>query len=408
MSRLCRSCGVPLLDEVVDLGMQPLSNAFVTPDRLDEMEPTYPLRVFVCRACWLVQIQAVTPREVIFADDYAYFSSYSTTWLDHARRYAERMIAELQLSEGSKVVELASNDGYLLRWFAQSGINVHGIEPTAGTAQAARARGIDTTVAFFGSELAEQLVCERGRADLLVANNVLAHVPDLNDFIAGMRALLADDGLATVEFPHLLTLLERCEFDTIYHEHFSYFSLLAVETAFERHGLRVVDVERLPTHGGSLRLHVVHEGARIPAPAVAALGEQERAAGLDGLPAYARFAARIHEVKFALLEYLLRARRAGLRIVAYGAAAKGNTLLNYCGVREELIDYVVDKNPHKVGNRLPGTHIPIRPVSTIDEDRPDVVLILPWNLADEIVGEIARVRGWGGRYIVAIPTVREL
>lgn len=408
MTRSCRACAAPLSESVVDLGMQPLSNGFVPPELLTAMEPTYPLHVFVCTACWLVQIDAVAARETIFADDYAYFSSYSTTWLDHARRYAERMIAERALGASSLVVELASNDGYLLRWFAERGVPVRGVEPTAGTARAAEAQGVPTTVAFFGRETARALVAAHGQADLMVANNVLAHVPDLNDFIAGIALVLRPDGLATIEFPHLLELLERVEYDTIYHEHFSYFSLLAAAAAFARHGLAVVDVEQLPTHGGSLRLHVAHAGSVPVHERVAELLVRERAAGLDGVGAYRGFAERVRASKFALLEYLIAARRGGLRVAAYGAAAKGNTLLNYCGVRTDLIEYVVDRNPHKVGTYAPGTHLPVRAVDSIDADKPDVLLILPWNLADEITEQMARIRTWGGRFAVPIPLVREL
>ena len=408
MTRRCRACDAVLSESVVDLGMQPLSNGFVPAERLAAMEPTYPLHVFVCTACWLVQIDAVAARETIFADDYAYFSSYSTTWLDHARRYAERMIAERKLTARSLVVELASNDGYLLRWFAQRDVPVRGVEPTAGTARAAQEQGVPTTVAFFGRETARALVAEQGRADLLVANNVLAHVPDLNDFIAGMALALAPHGLATIEFPHVLELLERVEYDTIYHEHFSYFSLLSAGAAFARHGLDVVDVEQLPTHGGSLRLHVAHAGTVPVGERVDALLARERAAGLAGVAAYRGFAERVRASKFALLEYLIAARRGGVRVAAYGAAAKGNTLLNYCGVRDDLLHYIVDRNPHKVGTYAPGTHLPVLPVEHVDADRPDVLLILPWNLADEITEQMARVRGWGGCFAVPIPLVREL
>ena len=402
--RLCRSCRAPLDQSVVDLGMQPLSNAFLAADELARAESFYPLHVFVCTVCWLMQIEAVAARESIFGDDYHYFSSFSTTWLEHARRYAERMIVERSLGANSLVVEVASNDGYLLSAFVAAGIPVHGVEPALNCAAAARQRGVRTTVAFFGVEMAQTLAASGGRADVIVANNVLAHVPDLNDFIGGIGVLLAGEGLATIEFPHALTLLERTEYDTIYHEHFSYFSLLAATTAFERHGLTIVDVEELPTHGGSLRLHVTHAPARS-GERVAALLARERAAGLDTLAAYTGFAGRVHASKFALLEFLIAARRAGNRCAAYGAAAKGNTLLNFCGIRDDLLEYVVDRSPHKVGKYLPGTHLPVRAVETVFETKPELLVILPWNLTGEIVEQMAGIRAWKGRFVIPIPSV---
>lgn len=408
MSGSCRSCGASLAQSVVDLGTQPLSNAYIAPSRLAAMEPTYPLHVFVCTVCWLVQIDAVAEREEIFGDDYAYFSSYSTTWLEHAKAYAERMIAERELHARSLVVELASNDGYLLRWFAERGMRVHGVEPTASTARAALDLGIPTTVEFFGVDLARTLVAAHGRADLVVANNVLAHVPDINDFVGGIAELLAPAGVATIEFPHLLELLERIEYDTIYHEHFSYLSLISASAIFERHGLRVVDVDRLPTHGGSLRLHVTHTGSHPVGERVTSLFERERAFGLDGVEVYRGFAERVRASKFALLEYLIAERRKSRRVVGYGAAAKGNTLFNYCGIRDDLVEFVVDRNPHKVGLYLPGSHLPIRALEAIDRERPDVIVILPWNLAAEVTEQMAYVREWGARFVIPIPEPREI
>jgi SAM-dependent methyltransferase len=388
-----------------DLGSSPLANSYLRAEDLAKAEPFYPLTVYVCGDCFLVQLPESASPESIFSD-YAYFSSTSESWIRHAQAYVESISERLSLGPESQVVEIASNDGYLLQWFVERGVPVLGVEPAANVAADAVERGIPTRVAFFGSATANELLAEGHAADLLVGNNVLAHVPDLNDFVAGVATLLKPGGTATFEFPHLLQLIEQTEFDTIYHEHFSYFSLLAVAPVFERHGLGVVDVEELPTHGGSLRLYVGHEGR--PGKRVEELLARERAAGLDGLERYARFEQQVRAVKRDLLELLIGARRDGAQIAGYGAAAKGNTLLNYCGIRADLLDYVVDRSPHKQGLFLPGTRLPIHPPERIAESRPDLVLILPWNLRDEIVRQMAHVRDWGGRFVVPVPTATVL
>jgi SAM-dependent methyltransferase len=388
-----------------DLGSSPLANSYLRAEDLAKAEPFYPLTVYVCGDCFLVQLPESASPESIFSD-YAYFSSTSESWVRHAQAYVESVSERLSLGPESQVVEIASNDGYLLQWFVERGVPVLGVEPAANVAADAVERGIPTRVAFFGSATANELLAEGLAADLLLGNNVLAHVPDLNDFVAGVATLLKPGGTATFEFPHLLQLIEHTEFDTIYHEHFSYFSLLAVAPVFERHGLGVVDVEELPTHGGSLRLYVGHEGR--PGKRVEELLARERAAGLDGLERYARFEQQVRAVKRDLLELLIGARRDGAQIAGYGAAAKGNTLLNYCGIRADLLDYVVDRSPHKQGLFLPGTRLPIHPPERIAESRPDLVLILPWNLRDEIVRQMAHVRDWGGRFVVPVPTATVL
>jgi SAM-dependent methyltransferase len=371
------------------------------------MEPFYPLHTLVCDQCFLVQLEEFESPEAIFSD-YAYFSSYSTSWLDHCRRYAEAATERFGLGGDSHVVEIASNDGYLLQYFLERGVPALGVEPAGTVAAAAVERGIPTRVAFFGTETAEALVAEGLAADLVLGNNVLAHVPDLNDFVEGVRVLLKPDGTATFEFPHLLRLVEETEFDTIYHEHFSYFSLLAVQRVFAAHGLEVVDVEELPTHGGSLRLYVRHEGTQEPDGRVEDLLARERESGLDGLERYAAFEQQVRAAKRDLLEFLIAARRDGAHVAAYGAAAKGNTLLNYCGIRADLLDYVVDRSPHKQGLFLPGTRLPIHAPEHVAETRPDFLLILAWNLRDEIVRQMEHVRGWGCRFVTPIPTVEVL
>ncbi len=402
-SRACRFCGRPLNRVMVDLGMSPLCEAFLRPDQLDEMEPFYPLRVFVCDSCLLVQLVDYVAPEQIFSE-YAYFSSYSDSWLAHADRFARSMVDQLALDQTSLVVELGSNDGYLLRHFVAAGIPALGIEPAANVAAAARQAGIDTIVRFFGAELGRELA-ESGRgADLLVANNVLAQVPALNDFVAGAKVLLKPEGLLTIEFPHLLRLLEENQFDTIYHEHFSYFSFLSARKILATHGLAVVDVEELPTHGGSLRLHVRHADLGVSqAPAVEALVERERRARLDSPAEYADLTPRVEEAKRDVLAFLIDARRGGRSVVGYGAPGKANTFLNYCGIRTDLVEYTVDRNPYKHGRFTPGTHIPIHPPDHIRETRPDFVWILPWNLQNEIADQLADVRAWGCRLVVAIP-----
>jgi SAM-dependent methyltransferase len=400
----CRFCDAPLDDTVVDLGISPLCQTVVRPTELEQAEVFYPLHARVCKGCWLVQIGEFVPREGIFTE-YAYFSAYSTSWVDHAARYVEMIVERLGLGPDTFVVELASNDGYLLQHFLPRGIPVLGIEPAANVADAARARGVPTLTEFFGVELAERLVADGPRADLVVGNNVLAQVPDLNDFVRGVASLLAPGGTATFEAPHLLHLLERVEYDTIYHEHFSYFSLHTLQVIFAEHGLTLVDVQELESHGGSLRTFFVHAGAgQAPSSAVTEVLAREEAAGLRTLVPYERYREAVRESKRALLELLVELRRAGKQVVGYGAPGKGNTLLNYCGIREDFLDYTVDRNPYKQGTYTPGTRIPIHAPEKIAETRPNVILILPWNLAREISDQLAFTAEWGAQLVVPIPT----
>jgi SAM-dependent methyltransferase len=400
---VCRFCGAPLRDVFADLGMSPLANDYLPADRVNAMEPFYPLRALVCAKCFLVQLEEFETPEQIFSD-YAYFSSYSSSWLEHSRRYAEQITARLGLNGDSQVVELASNDGYLLQFFAERGISVLGVEPAANVAEVAVEKGIPTVVEFFGEDVGRRLAGET-QADLLLGNNVLAHVPDLNDFVSGMKALLKPGGVITMEFPHLMRLIDENQWDTIYHEHFSYFSFLTVSAVFEAHGLRLFDVEELPTHGGSLRIYGAHaDDADKPDSAAAReLRERERAAGYERLDTYLGYGRRVEADKRAILSFLIDLKQQGLRIAAYGAPAKGNTLLNYCGIRRDFIDYTCDLNPHKQGHFLPGSRIPIRSPDQLREDRPDVVVILPWNLKDEIVEQLQFVREWGGRFAARTP-----
>jgi len=402
----CRFCAAPLRDTFVDLGMSPLCESYVPAERLGAMEPFYPLHVRICARCLLVQLEELVAPEEIFSE-YAYFSSYSDSWVAHARDYVEMAIERFGLGADSLVVELASNDGYLLRHVVERGIPALGVEPAANVAAAARELGIETVVEFFGRELAARLVADGRRADLLVANNVMAHVPDLNDFVGGMEPLLSPQGVVTIEVPHLVRLVAGNQFDTIYHEHFSYFSLLAAQTVLTAHGLEVFDVEELQTHGGSLRLYGQRRsGGRQPvSPRVAALAERERASGFDRLEGYSSFARRVEETKWRLLEFLIECRREGKRVAGYGAPGKGNTLLNYCGIRTDLLEFTVDRNPYKQGQFLPGTHIPIRHPEVLEQARPDFILILPWNLKDEIVSQLSYTRTWGARCVVPIPEV---
>ena len=402
---VCRSCGAPLSALFVDLGMSPISNAMRSAEQAGHAERFFPLRTFVCGACKLVQIEDVASREDHFHGDYTYFSSYSASWLAHARAYAEMMTGRFGLGAGSLVVEVASNDGYLLQYFKALGVPVQGIDPAANCAEAAiQERGVPTMVQFFGAELAAELAAEGRLADVIAANNVLAHVPDINDFVAGFKGLLKPGGVVTVEFPHLLRLIEANYFDTIYHEHYSYLSLLAVERLFARHGLEVFDLEELTTHGGSLRIFAGHAGAHAgPSASLSAFRGREAQAGLDDLSAYAAFADNVRATKRAILDLLIRIKNSGASIVAYGAPAKGNTLLNYCGVRADFIDYAVDANPVKQGMVLPGTGIAVFAPERIFETRPDYVLILPWNLKDEIIAQMAGIRDWGGRFILPLP-----
>jgi SAM-dependent methyltransferase len=387
----------------VDLGMSPPCQSFLPAARIREMEPFYPLHVFVCERCFLVQLEVFVRPEDIFTD-YAYYSAYATSWVDHARRYVEMIRDRLDLGDGDLVVELASNDGYLLQHFVGTGVPILGIDPAANVAQDAAARGVPTLVAFFGRETAERLVAEGKRAALVVGNNVLAQVPDLNDFVAGVKTLLREDGTATFEFPHLLHLLDRLEYDTIYHEHFSYFSFATIVEILRAHELAVYDVEELPTHGGSLRVYAQHVGG--PNEERAVVGEmlaREESEGLRTPARYARFAEDVKESKRALLDLLIRLRREGKQVVGYGAPGKGNTLLNYCGIRTDLLDYTVDRNPHRQGLFTPGTHIPIHPPERIAETKPDYIVVLPWNLIDEIAAQLEYTREWGAKLIVPIP-----
>ncbi|WP_210247298.1 class I SAM-dependent methyltransferase [Blastochloris sulfoviridis] len=401
----CRHCGAPLDHVLVDLGHQPPSNAYLSRDQLGEPELYAPLKALVCDRCWLVQAPAYHRADELFTPDYAYFSSVSASWVEHARRYVAAMIERFGLNGDSFVVEIASNDGYLLQFVQAAGIPCLGIEPTASTAAAARARGIETLELFFGAETGRQLAGTRRSADLIAANNVLAHVPDINDFVAGFREALAPEGVATFEFPHLTRLVDGCQFDTIYHEHYSYLSLHAVTTIFASQGLRVFDVEELPTHGGSLRVFACRSEAQAHAasPRVEALLARERAAGVTGLAYYGDLQRRAERVKLDLLSFLVEQRRAGRTFAAYGAAAKGNTLLNFAGIRPDLLAFVCDAAPSKQGRFLPGSHIPILPPQALAEQRPDFVLILPWNLKDEIAAAHGDVAGWGGRFVTAVP-----
>jgi hypothetical protein len=405
----CRFCGAPLSHVFVDLGVSPLANSYLEPEALGKAEPFYPLTVYVCAGCFLVQLPEEARPEAIFSD-YAYFSSYSESWLRHAETYAQGMIERFGFGPEHRVVEVASNDGYLLRWFKERGIPVLGIEPAANVAEAAREAGIPTEVKFFGEATAHELA-ERGtRADLLVGNNVLAHVPGLNDFVAGLKVLLALDGVLTMEFPHLLRLMDEDQFDTIYHEHYSYFSFTTVRQVFAAHGLTLFDVEELPTHGGSLRIYARHDGddSKPVGERVGDLLSREAAAGFSLLSTYQTFDERVRRVKRGLLRFLIQAREEGKAVAGYGAPAKGNTLLNYCGIRSDFVDYTVDRSPHKQGRFLPGTRIPIHGPDRLRETRPDYVLILPWNLKEEIMEQMADIRSWGGRFVVAIPEVRVL
>ncbi|MGV1099885.1 methyltransferase domain-containing protein [Thiovibrio sp. JS02] len=403
----CRFCDKRLTHTFVDLGMSPLSNAYVKGEDLRKREIFYPLHAYVCERCFLVQLEEFESPEQIFSE-YAYFSSYSQSWLEHARVYVEEMSKRFGYDNRHQVVEIASNDGYLLQFFQKKGIPVLGVEPAANVAKVAQENGISTVVSFFGVETAKKLVGEGTRADLLLGNNVLAHVPDINDFVAGMKILLRQRGVITMEFPHLLQLMRQNQFDTIYHEHFSYLSLSTVMRIFAHHGLRVFDAEELSTHGGSLRIYAKHaendmfqESARLHQLLAA-----EENGGLGRLETYKEFEGKVHKAKRELLQFLVAAKDAGKSVVAYGAAAKGNTLLNYCGIRGDFIDYVVDRSPHKQGMFLPGTHIPIHDPDKIAETKPDYVLILPWNLKDEIERQMRLIREWGGRFVVPIPTVQ--
>ena len=401
----CRLCGEALTETFVDLGMSPLCESYLRADQLDAPETFYPLHVRICPACLLVQLPAYLPGEAIFSD-YAYFSSYSDSWVAHARRYAENMAGRLGLGPDSLVTEVASNDGYLLQHFAAAGVPVLGIEPAANVAEVARGRGIRTETCFLGAETGAELSDRFGRADLVVGNNVFAHVPDLVGFTAGLAALVKPDGLITLEFPHLLRLIQGRQYDTIYHEHYQYLSLLTASRALATAGLVVTDVDELPTHGGSLRVHARHaDAAGEPAAAVKAVLAVEAEAGLDTLEGHQGFASQVHTVKRDLLGFLLDARARGSTVVGYGAPGKGNTLLNHCGIRTDLLAWTVDRSPHKQQMFLPGTHIPVHEPARIAATRPDYVLVLPWNLRTEISAQLSYVADWGGRLVFPIPTL---
>jgi 2-polyprenyl-3-methyl-5-hydroxy-6-metoxy-1,4-benzoquinol methylase len=409
MTDVCRFCSAPLRESFCDLGMSPLSNAYLTAEQLGARESFYPLHAFVCERCFLVQLGEFESPEHIFSD-YAYFSSYADSWLRHCEAYVETITERLGLGANSQVVEIASNDGYLLQYFVRRGVPVLGVEPAANVARVAEEKGVPSLVRFFGTEVAEELRRDGRQADLLIGNNVLAHVPRLNDFVAGLAIALKPTGTITMEFPHLMRLMAENQFDTIYHEHFSYFSLFTVEQVFAAHGLAIVDVEELPTHGGSLRIHARHQAAAggEASERLRDLRGREREFGIDTLATYRAFADRVRATKRALLDFLIRVKGEGRSVVGYGAPAKGNTLLNYCGIRTDFLDYVVDRSPHKQSRFLPGTHIPIHAPERIAETRPDYVLILPWNLTAEVTEQMHWVREWGARFVVPIPRVEIL
>lgn len=402
----CRLCGAGLRHSFVDLGMSPLCESFLPAEKLDAMEPFYPLHALVCEGCFLVQLKEYVGPEHIFRE-YAYFSSYSTSWVAHAKNFCHSVAQRLALGSGSFVVELASNDGYLLQHFLPLGVPVLGIEPAENVAQVAVAKGVPTRTEFFGLDLARRLVAEGCGADLIIGNNVLAQVPDLNDFVAGIEVLLKPEGLVSLEFPHLERLMAENQFDTIYHEHFSYFSLTTIVHMAEKHRLKVVDVEELPTHGGSLRVYLAHRNSRHEAAgAVASLLTREERIGLTNIAAYQSFAAQVHRTKRQLLSLLIELKAAGKSICGYGAPGKGNTLLNYCGIGTDFLEFTVDRNPYKHGLYTPGMRIPIHRVEALDATRPDYVLILPWNLTREITRQMRHIADWGGKFIVPIPEPR--
>lgn len=403
----CRHCGAPLQHTFLDLGFAPPSNAYLTAEDLVKPEKYYPLKIKVCGQCWLVQTEDYTQADELFSSEYAYFSSTSTGWLAHAARYAEKMTQQLQLTQSSLVIEVASNDGYLLKNFVAAGIPCLGIEPTASTAAAAEALGIPVMREFFGEQLGKQLAAAGKQADLIAGNNVFAHVPDINDFTRGLKAALKLGGTITLEFPHLMRLIEHTQFDTVYHEHFSYLSLYTVDRIFATAGLRVWNIEELPTHGGSLRVYGCHaDDARKMTTTVSAMLAEEARRGLQTLATYQNFQARADRVKDDLLAFLIEQKRAGKKVAAYGAAAKGNTLLNYAGVKPDLLPFVCDAAAAKQGKFMPGSHIPIFAPKALRERKPDYVLILPWNIADEVVKTHESVREWGGKFVVAVPALR--
>mgnify|MGYP000847427024 CR=1 FL=1 len=402
----CRFCGHTLENVFIDLINAPPSNSYLTKEQLNEPEIYFPLKVFVCEHCWLVQLDEYKKSDEIFSEDYAYFSSYSKSWVKHAEDYVEMICKRLSLNKSSKVMEIASNDGYLLQFFVVKGIPCLGVEPSAGTAKAAEEKGVESIIEFFGSNLANQIVKERGKQDLIIGNNVLAHVPDINDFVGSLKTVLSDTGTITMEFPHFLKLIQYNQFDTIYHEHFSYFSLNTVEQIFLAHGLKIYDVEELSTHGGSLRIYASHvnDESHSMALGVESIKKKEREMGLLDPEIYASFQEKANIVKHSFLSFLLEQNRMGKKIVAYGAAAKGNTLLNYCGIKgTDLIEFVVDASPHKQGKYLPGSQIPILSEQRIFDDKPDIIVVFPWNIKEEIFAQLSYVKDWGCQFVVAVP-----
>ena len=406
----CRFCKTPLKHIVIDLVNSPASNSFLKKEELNEPEIYFPLKVFVCGNCFLVQVDEYKKSDDIFNSEYVYFSSYSTSWLQHAKQYTEDMTVRFGLNEQSQVVEIASNDGYLLQYFKDKNIPVLGIEPTANTAKVAEEKGIESVVDFFGERLASELASKNLKADLLLGNNVLAHVPDILDFVGGMQIALKPQGVITMEFPHLLQLMQNNQFDTIYHEHFSYLSLFTVKQIFEAKKLRIFDVTELPTHGGSLRIFACHnsDNTKTESNNVSNLLEREIYAGINSIEYYDLFQQKAEQVKLELLTFLIDQKRKGNKVTAYGAAAKGNTLLNFCGIKNDLIDFVVDANPHKQDKYLPGSHIPVVSEHFIKEQKPDYIIIFPWNIKDEVMEQLAYVKEWGGKFVVAIPTLQIL
>ena len=404
----CRFDGLPVTQEFVDLGFSPASNSFLTKAQLNEAEVYYPLKLYVSERSFLVQVDEFKKHEDIFSTDYVYFSSYSKSWLAHSKAYVAMMIERFGYTAGSQVVEIASNDGYLLQYFVEKNIPVLGIEPTAGTAAAAREKGIESWVEFFGVSLAQKMKTADKMADLLLGNNVLAHVPDINDFVGGLSIALKENGVITMEFPHLLQLVQFNQFDTIYHEHFSYLSLFTVQQIFGKHGLTIFDVQEIPTHGGSLRIFAKHAATNTHAVtgAVEILLQKEIAAGINTMQYYQGFQQKVTIVKNDFLAFLLEAKKQGKKVAAYGAAAKGNTLLNYCGIKTDLIDFVVDANPHKQNKFLPGSHIPVVSENILKENQPDYIIIFPWNIKEEIVEQLSYVREWGGKFVIAIPELQ--
>lgn len=407
----CRFCNSELHHLFVDLDYSPISNAMLTKEQLNEPELYFPLKIFVCDDCRLVQIDEMKKADQIFDADYTYFSSYSSSWLQHAKRYVEMMIERFGFSSESRVIEIASNDGYLLQYFKEAGVPVLGVEPTANTAQVAVDKGIPTMVEFFSTLFAQKQLVEQGiSGDLILGNNVLAHVPDINDFVGGMKTALSDRGVVTMEFPHLLKLVEECQFDTIYHEHFSYLSFYTVNKIFNAHGLQIFDVEQLPTHGGSLRIFAKHadDAGKPVSPDVQELIDTELRAGVANSSYYADFQRRVDDIKYSALEFLIRQKRAGKKVCGYGAASKGNTFLNYCGIKgNDLVSFVVDASPHKQNRFLPGSHIAVVSEEQIREHKPDYVIIFPWNLTAEISSQLAYIREWGGEFVVFIPELRQ-